>query len=55
MTLACSSVVEQLTVNQPVAGSSPAGPVCGYSTAVVRLLAKEKVECSNHFIRSSGV
>ena len=26
-TMACSSVVEQLTVNQPVAGSNPAGPV----------------------------
>ena len=25
--MACSSVVEQLTVNQPVAGSNPAMPV----------------------------
>ena len=30
--MACSSVVEQLTVNQPVAGSNPAMPVWGSSS-----------------------
>ena len=30
--MACSSVVEQLTVNQPVAGSNPAMPVWGNSS-----------------------
>ena len=53
--MACSSVVEQLTVNQPVAGSNPAGPVCGYNSVVECLLAKENVECSNHFIRLGGI
>ena len=45
--MGCSSVVEQLTVNQFVAGSSPAIPVCHHSTVVVQGFCKAKVASSN--------
>ena len=45
--MGCSSVVEQLTVNQFVAGSSPAIPVCHHSTVVVQGFCKAKVGGSN--------
>ena len=43
----CSSVVEQLTVNQPVAGSNPAIPVADIAQLVVQGFCKAKVASSN--------
>ena len=45
--MACSSVVEQLTVNQPVAGSNPAMPVAIIAQLVVQVFCKDKVGGSN--------
>ena len=41
--MACSSAVERLTVNQVVASSILAGPVTGCSAAVARLLWEQDV------------
>ena len=45
--MACSSVVERLTVNQVVAGSNPAGPVADIAQLVVQDFCKVKVASSN--------
>ena len=42
-----AQLVEQVTVNHPVPGSSPGGGVCHHSTVVVQGFCKAKVGSSN--------
>ena len=44
-----AQMVEQLTVNQPVPGSSPGGPaIAPVAQLVEQLICNEHVACSSH-------